>query len=153
MLIRKATNIDLVDALMLYAQLNPQDSAVTDGRDVEVLARITTSEDLHLFVGDLENRIVTICYLNLIPNLSRDASPYGIIENVVTERTLRNRGLEEMIMAHALDVAFDNRCYKVMLQTGSNRSSPHRFYRSYGFVGDDKHAFLARPGMSVGEYR
>jgi GNAT superfamily N-acetyltransferase len=89
------------------------------------------------------------CYLNLIPNVTRQASPYGIIETVVTEASRRNQGLGKKIIEHALRFAWDRGCYKVMLPTGSKRESTHNFYKACGFSANDKFAFVARPPGEV----
>lgn len=145
MLIREATVGDIKNIRRLYAQLNPDDPEVTDGRDLATLATIENSKWLLLFVGLIHDRIVATCYLNVIPNLSRDASPYGLIENVVVDLEFRNEGYGKEIMRHALDRAWKLGCYKVMLQTGSKRESTHKFYESCGFSADDKLAFVAYP--------
>lgn len=49
------------------------------------------------------------------------------------------------LVKHALDVAWEHQCYKVMLQTGSKRESTHGFYKSCGFKPDEKFAFVAQP--------
>ena len=145
MLIREAVLQDFEGIKRLYAQLNPDDPMVSDGRDEPVFRTIVDSEHLHLYVGVMDKKLVATCYLNFIPNLTRNVSPYCIIENVVTEKALRNQGLGKAILKHALDFAWSQGCYKVMLQTGSKRESTHRFYRSCGFRSDDKFAFVARP--------
>lgn len=130
----------------LYAQLHPNDLALDDGTDRIVFDEILSTSNLYLFVLEDENSTIqATCYVNIIPNITRRASPYGIIENVVTEVDLRNRGLGKKIMAHALEFAWSRGCYKVMLQTGSKRESTHNFYKSCGFRADDKFAFVARP--------
>ena len=43
--------------------------------------------------------VVATTYLNIIPNLTRSASPYAVIENVVVDETLRGTGLGKQIMA------------------------------------------------------
>lgn len=84
-------------------------------------------------------------YVNIIPNLTRSASPYAVIENVVVDETLRGTGLGKQIMAASLQKAWDAGCYKAMLLTGSRTPSTHAFYRACGFSGDAKTAYLARP--------
>ena len=145
MMIREAESKDFDEIKRLYAQLNPDDPVVTDGRDAPVFQTILNSQHLRLFVGEINDRLVATCYLNFIPNLTRNVSPYCVIENVVTEQELRNRGLGKAIIKHALDFAWSQGCYKVMLQTGSRRESTHNFYKSCGFHADDKFAFVARP--------
>lgn len=145
-MIREAEAKDFGRLIELYAQLNPDDPKLENGEDRTVFDEIRRSNNLHLFVSEDDDASVqATCYLNIIPNLSRGASPYGIIENVVTDETLRGKGLGKKIIGHALQFAWDKRCYKVMLQTGSKRESTHGFYRACGFRGDEKFGFVARP--------
>ena len=135
----------------LYAQLHPDDPRVVDGSDRRVYDEILATPNLHLFVlEDQDGTLNATCYLNFIPNITRQVSPYCVIENVVTEVSLRNRGLGKKIIGHALQFAWDRGCYKVMLQTGSRRKSTHNFYKSCGFSADDKFAFVARPPVTAG---
>jgi GNAT superfamily N-acetyltransferase len=106
------------------------------------------SEGLHVFVAEQDGSLVATCYLNVIPNLTRGAAPYAILENVVTTARLRGTGLGKAVVRHALAFAWGAGCYKVMLQTGSRRPATHAFYRTCGFLDDEKFAFLARPPMA-----
>jgi GNAT superfamily N-acetyltransferase len=147
MLIRQTALSDLLGIQNLYAQLNPDDPAPLEGQDRVVLKEIIKSDGLFLYVGTLGAGIVSTCYLNIIPNLSRNASAYGIIENVVTDQHYRKRGYGKLMLNHTLAHAWSSGCYKVMLQTGSKRESTHEFYKSCGFSADEKFALVARvPG-------
>jgi GNAT superfamily N-acetyltransferase len=143
--IRPATAGDLAGILALYRELHPQDPPLEPAAARAVFERIETSDLLHLFVLEQGERIVATCYLNVVPNLTRNAAPYAVIENVVTTAALRGQGLGQAVVRHALDHAWADGCYKVMLQTGSRRESTHAFYRACGFSGAEKFAFLARP--------
>lgn len=143
--VREATVEDFDAVAGLYRQLQPGDPAVTDGSDRQVFAKICTSSDLRLFVLDSEGTITATAYLNVIPNLTRAASPYAVIENVVVDEAHRGQGLGKRIMEHALTCAWEDGCYKVMLMTGSKRESTHAFYRACGFSGSDKVGYVARP--------
>ena len=146
LLIREAEAGDFDRLMELYAQLNPDDPPLEHGEDRAVFDEILSTNNLHLFVlEDDGGTVQSTCYLNVIPNISRHASPYGIIENVVTEEALRGRGIGKEIMRHTLDFSWEAGCYKVMLQTGSRRESTHNFYKACGFSGDDKFGFVARP--------
>lgn len=136
---------DLEDILRLYRQLQPADPVLTDGSDAAAFAQILGSPGLHLFVLEADGVIVATTYLNVIPNLTRSALPYAVIENVVVEEAARGRGLGKQIMAATLQAAWDAGCYKAMLQTGSRRPATHAFYRACGFSPDAKTAYLARP--------
>ena len=144
-MIREARGDDFEGLMVLYAQLQPLDPVLEDGSDRRVFDRILGADDLHLFVLEEQGDLSATCYLNVIPNITRRASPYGIIENVVTLETLRNAGRGKQIIGHALDFAWARGCYKVMLQTGSRREATHNFYKACGFRADDKFAFVARP--------
>lgn len=145
MVIREAVLDDFDEIKRLYAQLHLDDPVVSDGRDRPIFETIVASDHLYLFVGEMDGPLAATCYMNYIPNMTRNVSPYCIIENVVTEQSLRNLGYGKAIIKHALDTAWSFGCYKVMLQTGSKRESTHNFYKSCGFRADDKFAFVARP--------
>ena len=143
--IRCAREHDFNRLMRLYGQLQPRDPVLADGRDRAVFRQILECEMLSLFVLEDDGLIRATCYLNVIPNMTRSASPYGIIENVVTDDVSRGRGYGKRIVGHALNAAWAAGCYKVMLQTGSRHESTHAFYRACGFSGDDKRGYVARP--------
>lgn len=144
-MIREAKSDDFTRVMELYAQLHPTDTVLDDGSDRAVFDEILATPNLYLFVLEENETLNSTCYLNLIPNITRQASPYCIIENVVTDGSARNRGLGKNIIKYALQFAWNRGCYKAMLMTGSTRESTHNFYKSCGFNDKDKTAFIARP--------
>jgi predicted GNAT family N-acyltransferase len=142
---REATPGDFEDIARLYRQLHPSDPVVHDGSDKATFAEILAARGLHLFVLEADGAVVATTYLNVIPNLTRSASPYAVIENVVVEQALRGTGLGKQIMAGTLRAAWDAGCYKAMLMTGSRDPATHAFYKASGFSADAKTAYLARP--------
>lgn len=79
-----------------------------------------------IFVGIAENAIVASCTLVVIPNLTRGAQPYGLIENVVTHASYRRRGYGKQLLRTAITSAWQVDCYKVMLLTARNARQPSR---------------------------
>jgi GNAT superfamily N-acetyltransferase len=145
---REARAGDL-DALMrLYQQLNPGDPLLVDG-SAATLDRIVASPGLSIFVVEWDGAIVATTYLNVIPNLTRTASPYAVIENVVVEKSLRGRGIGQQIMEQTMHAAWDAGCYKVMLMTGSDNPGTHAFYRACGLSADYKTAYTSRRPVST----
>lgn len=136
---------DFAPIMSLYRQLHPSDPVLTDDSDGAAFRSILASPALHLFVLDIAGDIVATTYLNVIPNLTRSASPYAVIENVVVDAAHRGAGLGRQIMAGTVQAAWDAGCYKVMLMTGSRDPATHGFYRACGFSGDTKTAYVARP--------
>ena len=95
--------------------------------------------------GRPQERLAATAYLNVIPNLTRSASPYAVIENVVVDEPLRRTGVGKQIIGATLQAAWNAGCYKAMLLTGSQHASTHAFYRACGFTADEKTAYVARP--------
>lgn len=141
--IRPALRSDLPRLLALYPHLNPGDAIPpldVAERRYEDLGRYHGSA---IFVGLVEDAIVTSCTLIVIPNLTRGGQPYGLIENVVTHAAYRARGFGNQILQAAIDAAWQADCYKVMLMTGSRKPSTLAFYAAAGFQ-QDKTGFQIR---------
>jgi GNAT superfamily N-acetyltransferase len=136
---------DFDQIIRLYRQLQPHDPVLNDGSDAAVFQQILDSPALHLFVLELDGAIVATAYLNVIPNITRAASPYAVIENVVVDQARRGTGLGKQIMAGTLQAAWNAGCYKAMLMTGSSKPATHAFYRACGLSADAKTAYVARP--------
>jgi GNAT superfamily N-acetyltransferase len=85
------------------------------------------------------------CNLAIVPNLTRGAHPYGIIENVVTHTDYRKQGLGTQVLRYALNIAWQQKCYKVMLLTSSKREETLRFYEQAGFKRGVKTGFIVLP--------
>ena len=94
---------------------------------------IVANPMLYYFVGEVDGKLVSSCTMAIIPNLTRGARPYGLIENVVTHRDHRKHGYGTRILQHALQVAWEQDCYKVMLLTGRKDEATLRFYDRAGF--------------------
>ena len=142
---RTAASGDFPELMRLYRQLQPNDPVLSDGSDLRVFEQILNTPWLHLFVLADGDRLRATCYLNLIPNITRSARPYAIIENVVTDESHRQQGLGRLLMSQTLDFAWQQGCYKALLQTGSKTPGTHAFYRACGFSDTDKTGYVARP--------
>ena len=144
--IRAVCREDLTALLELYVHLNPDNAAVPD--DVLLLPaweRILSDPNVYCFVAETGGVLTGSCLLAVVPNLTRGARSFGVIENVVTHRDYRRQGIGTRLMRRALHAAWDAGCYKAMLQTGSRTPATHAFYRACGFSPDAKKAYLARP--------
>ena len=142
--IRPATSDDLPGVLILYRQLNPDDPVLDLTVAEPVWATLLSSGLTTPFVVEIEGLLVSSCTLAIVPNLSRGARPYGVIENVVTSSDHRRTGLGRAVLQAALDKAWEADCYKVLLATGSRRESTLRFYEGAGFQRDAKTYFEIR---------
>jgi N-acetylglutamate synthase-like GNAT family acetyltransferase len=145
---RDARREDLPGVLRLLEQLNPEDRALEPSTAETVFEAISRNPGLRLFVLEEDGAIVATSYLNVIPNLTRAASPYAVIENVIVEQAHRGKGLGKRLMAGALNAAWQAGCYKAMLQTGSSQPATHAFYKACGFSPSEKTAYVAHPVSS-----
>ncbi|MCK1362660.1 GNAT family N-acetyltransferase [Bradyrhizobium sp. 199] len=142
--VRSATDRDLLDVLNLYRHLHPHDPPLETAAAERVWATLLSSSFMNVIVAQAAEALVSSCTLAIVPNLSRGARSYGVIENVVTHADYRRRGLGRRVLAHALDLAWQADCYKVLLATGSKRETTLRFYEGAGFLRGGKTYFEVR---------
>lgn len=82
---RTARPGDFEDIVRLYKQLRPENPVVEDGSNAAAFEQILGIPVLHLFVLEQARAVVATTYLNVIPNLTRSARTYAVVENVVVE--------------------------------------------------------------------
>jgi N-acetylglutamate synthase-like GNAT family acetyltransferase len=138
---REARPGDFPGVIRLYRQLHPHDPVLTDGSDEAVFNRILETTGLNLFVLEKDGAIVASTYLNIVLNMTRSASPYAIIENVVVDEVWRSTGIGKQVMVETIQAAWNADCYKVTLTTGSQNPNTHAFYRACGFSAETKTAY------------
>ncbi|MBD2213236.1 GNAT family N-acetyltransferase [Nostoc linckia FACHB-104] len=144
--IRLIIRDELPQLLSLYQHLNPVDAPLPADNILQSLwDEILNNPRLFYIVADISGKLVSTCNLTIIPNLTRGASPYGIIENVVTHTDYRKQGLGTQVIRYALNIAWQHNCYKVMLLTSSKREETLRFYEQVGFKRGLKTGFIAFP--------
>ena len=143
-MIREAVDADLDALLELYLHLHetalPEDGARLRGAWDSILS----DPDHHLIVCDLDGEIVSACACVVIPNLTRGARPYALVENVVTRADRRGRGCATACLSRAREIAVEAGCYKIMLLTGAKDAATLDFYRHAGFDDSEKTAFVQR---------
>ena len=137
---------ELEKLLQLYKHLNKEDRELVIDEVLEKLwSEIYYDPNYCYIVVDINGEIVASCVLTIIRNLTRNARPYGLIENVVTHSSYRNNGYGRSVLSKALEIAWERNCYKVMLLTGSKKEETLRFYENSGFKGGEKTGFIAKP--------
>ncbi|MDO9061642.1 MAG: GNAT family N-acetyltransferase [Bradyrhizobium sp.] len=141
--IRTADQNDLPSLLALYGQLHPDDGTMSPAAARNILAQFLRYPGSAIFLGLRDGAVVTTCTLIVVPNLTRGGTPYGLIENVVTDARHRRQGYGKVILKAAIDAAWHHDCYKVMLLTGSKNPATLRFYQDVGFE-QSKTGFQAR---------
>lgn len=140
---RRLTASDLASLLELYKQLDPDDEGSFEQSET-VWKEIEDNANVRYFGAVDGGRVVSTCYAVYIPNLTRRNRGICFIENVVTDKAYRNRGLASRVLDMAIDFAKERHCYKVILQSGRDRTQAHRLYEAKGFSGERKIAFDMR---------
>jgi len=126
----------------LYQHLNPEDPVIDLDNGFEHWRHMQAQSFMFFPAVKLNGQVVSTCVLSIIPNLSRNMQPYALIENVVTHGNFRSKGLGQFLLKNTCQIAWDHHCYKIMLQTGSQKPSTHHFYEKSGFVSGTKTAFI-----------
>ena len=143
--VRRAVLGDLSGLVALYAHLHPAEPALPVDRARRVWAEILGSSANNVFVIEApDGTLLSSCTLALVPNLTRGARPFGVIENVVSHAAHRRRGHGTRVLRAAVEAAQEAGCYKVCLATGSKRDETLRFYEGVGFKRDVKTYFEVR---------
>ncbi|MDE7363979.1 MAG: GNAT family N-acetyltransferase [Ruminococcus sp.] len=141
-MIREVNRNDFEGLMKLYMQLhdNPMPEKTTEIMDL--WNRIVDDKNHHIIVAEENGMIVSSCVCVIIPNLTHNQQSYAFIENVVTDKDYRKRGLATQCLNYAKDIALKENCYKLMLLTGSKEESTLNFYRQAGYNSEDKTAFI-----------
>jgi len=139
---RLARENELGELLDLYRMLNPDDPDPAPADAAETWEEMLADDTLDVVVVESEGRLVATCVLSVARNLTRGARPWAVIENVVTHEDCRGRGFGTRCVEHAVDLARERDCYKVMLSTGSDETWKHEFYEGCGFDAADKTGFV-----------
>jgi GNAT superfamily N-acetyltransferase len=133
-IIRPLGPADLNGLLALYAQLNPGDPVLPQEIARARFEAMLAHPGLKVFGALSGTSLVASCVLHVLPNLTRGAMPYALIENVVTDAAERRRGHGQRVVRAAAAAALAEGCYKVMLMTGRGDPGVMRFYESCGFT-------------------
>ena len=137
------TKNDIPLLLELYKQLNPNDNIIND-MDIKNIWDKIKNQNIKYFIAKDNGKIIASCYICIIPNLTRNGKSIGFIENIITDKDYRKKGIGKNIVENAIKYAKEQNCYKVMLQSGNKRTDAHKFYESMGFNGESKKAFEIR---------
>ena len=141
--IRRLTREDLPSLIALYAQLSDRHREMSLPRTEEVWDTVLKDDPNIVYLGAVDRgQVVSTCYLVVIPTLVYGGRPFGLLENVVTDAAYRRQGLAARLIREAAEIARERGCYKLVLQSGVQRTGAHRFYEQLGFDGDRKRAFV-----------
>ena len=108
----------------------------------KMLDKFEKDENMYLLVLEEDNQVVSSVQMAIIESLTHNVRSFAVIENVVTHADYRNKGYASRLLERATEIAKEKNCYKLFLETGSNKESTLNFYRKNGFEIDKKHSCL-----------
>ena len=147
MIIRKAKSKDAEGLKKLYFEYltaYPPKEEQDMYAWAKLLDKFEKDENMYLLVVEENESVVSTVQMAIIESLTHNIRPFAVIENVVTHIDYRNKGYASALLDKASEIAKECGCYKVFLETGSNKESTLNFYRNNGFEIDKKHSCLKR---------
>ena len=141
-MIREIVKEDFNGLMELYTQLGDNTMPEKTPKIMELWNRIMKDKEHHIIIAEKDGKIVSSCVCVIIPNFTHNQRPYAYIENVVTDKQYRKKGLATDCLNYAKEIAIKEKCYKLMLLTGSKKESTLKFYEKAGYNQKDKTAFV-----------
>lgn len=137
LLIQEALVEDLPSVLALYAQFDMDRGKVLSLQIArEIFERFKSYPNYRLFIAIAQHpshKVVGTYALMIMNNLAHMGSSSAIVEDVVVSEKHQGQGIGRQMMLHAMELARESKCYKLVLSSNHNRPIAHAFYRSLGF--------------------
>ncbi|RKS06224.1 putative N-acetyltransferase YhbS [Nocardiopsis sp. Huas11] len=138
MIIRAAIRSDLGAILRLLRELGDADHSQSahvrmSSAAVRAWTRMENDPDRTILVAEQRGQIIGTLDLLVVANLTHDAQPWAVVDNLVVDPLTRGRGIGRALMDDAVDRAARAGCYKVELLSHESRHGAHRFYAALGF--------------------
>lgn len=141
-MIREVTEKDFEGLMSLYTQLHDNPIPEKNDEITKLWHKILEDRNHHIIVVEEDGKIVSSCVCVIVPNLTHFQQPYALVENVITDQNYRKKGLATLCLNYAKEIALKEKCYKMMLLTGSKEESTLKFYEQAGYNRKDKTAFI-----------
>lgn len=101
---------------------------------VEAFEAIDADPRNELHVVTLDERVVGVAQLTLIPNLSHSGGWRAQIEGVRIDGSVRSKGIGRRLFEHLVSEAERRSCVLVQLTSDKARNDAIRFYETLGFT-------------------
>jgi ribosomal protein S18 acetylase RimI-like enzyme len=131
--IRPASQADVPALLGLYTELHPEDPSPPATTALDAWREIEAQAGRAVLVAEAEGRVIGTIDCATLPNLTRGARPFMLVENVVVTSEHRRSGVGAALLGAAVSMARQAACYKVQLLSRASRQAAHAFYESHGF--------------------
>ncbi|MDP4984142.1 GNAT family N-acetyltransferase [Pseudoalteromonas tunicata] len=144
-MIRLATLSDRVAVQALYQELRPHDPILSQEHAEKAWADLINDSSSFIVVAERDDQLAATCALTMNKSIANGARPFGIIEHVITAAKFRQQGLSQQVLTYAIELAWQQQCYKVMLLSGEQLIGAHRVYEKVGFKSGIEKGFVIKP--------
>lgn len=132
--IRKATSKDISFILgLLYELERPKP---IDDKEIKIFKNkiqdYFSDPQKLIVIAEQDSQIVGLVSVIFLQRLNRAKQEMYISELVVTE-TKRSLGIGEKLVEFCKELAKENNCYRIRLESGNIRIKSHKFYKNLGF--------------------
>jgi ribosomal protein S18 acetylase RimI-like enzyme len=131
--VRPAVEADMRFLLALYGELHPDDEPPSWSVALDVWQQIGQQSGRTILVAELGGTVVGTVDCAVLPNLTRGARPFMLVENVVVAEAMRRQGIAAALLDVAVQRARAAECYKIQLLSRTSREAAHALYESRGF--------------------
>ena len=130
MVIREAVEADLPAVVSLLEGL---DLETPPAANETVWKTILAQPGRTVLIAEVDGVVVGTLDLMVVANLTRDARPFAVAENIAVDADHRSRGIGRALLDEAVRRSQGAGCYKIQLMSNKRRADAHAFYRSCGF--------------------
>ena len=148
---REASQSDLPAILALLGQPDMDDGEVLSIEEAgRILGRMQRYPDYRIHLAERDGEVVGAFALLIMDNLGHMGAPSAIVEQVLVAPSQQGRGVGTAMMHHAMALAAERGCYKLVLSSNIKRERAHAFYDRLGFERHGLSFRVALPGNCRG---
>lgn len=128
--IRELENEDLYKGFLSSLDSLRKASTIQKEKAEEVFQQINQNPHHHVFVAELDGKIIGSITLLIEPKFIHDGGIVGHIEDVVVSKEKQGKGIGEKLVRYAINFAGELGCYKTILDCDDGLIP---FYEKVGF--------------------
>jgi ribosomal protein S18 acetylase RimI-like enzyme len=122
---------DFVSIFDLLKQLWP--NMDLDYKNLQTVYELAISSDKQkLIIGLINNQVVGFCSLTIKNNLWQ-AGNLGHVDELVVDESARGQGIGKILIDKITEIAIQNKCKRIELDSAFHRKDAHKFYEKIGY--------------------